>query len=428
MHSGRTKWMMAAAGLLVLAAGLRGQDVDLGSRHINPQHGFSLRPPAGADRSRVPSATRIVQWSKRDRKTGAIAWTLTVRREPGPDPGVTMKAFIEAMKTRLDRKDGVRVESILPARVLGKDALYVRVESGGKAKDWSWWQIVGALGMREKLEAVGREVASTLRLTDPKSLAAARKESLRRGRELLKQMTPAKLAGTVSSEPQWYLYRRAGRPIGFMHVAERILQRRFAKGLEVRTFARLEIKGGQVMQIRRVLFASADRAAESWTETVRILRGGKVVRTMSESGSIGGGMIVCKVSSGGKAATRKKPLAGPTAEHYLPRAMALVLPRLVDRARPGAYAFATYTTAANDFDMRTFTVEAPEKITVGARTVEAVRASDLGAADAEAATLHLQNDGGLLRMQTGVGIVMERATRSAVLRRHADAEALVRGR
>ena len=433
--------MTVAGIILMLAAGLRAENVALGPRYIDPQHGFSLRPPAGADRNRAYSAHRLVQWSLRDRKTGAIAWTLTVRSEAGPDPGVTLKDFIEAMKGRLGRKEGIRVESILPARVLGKDALYVRAQTGGKTRRWLYelWVLAepgrflalsmgGALSMRQKLEAVGREVASTLRLTDPKSLAEARKENLRRGRELLRRVTDEKLASILSAKPRWYLYFRGNRPIGFLHASERIIQRRFAKGLEVRTFARLEITGGQVMQIRRVMFASADRTSESWTETVRIVRDGKVVRTMSESGSVGAGTIVCKVASGGKTATRKKALAGTTAEHYLPRAMALVLPRLADRTRLAAYAFATYTTAANDFDMRTFTMLAPEKITLGARTIEAVRASDQVAADAEAATLHLQADGGLLRMRTGVGIVMEQATRSAVLRRHRDAEKLLHGR
>ena len=442
MASGRTKRAAVAAAVLLAgaAAHVRAADVELAGRYVDPRNGFSLRPPMGADRSREYSPSRLVRWSMRDPRSGAIAWTLTVRKEPGPDPGVRLKAFAEAMAAKLGRGKDVREESVVPARVLGKDALYVRAETGKKARRWLYelWvladakrflalSMVGPVGGKDRLEAIFREVAATWRLTDPKSLAAARKENLQRGGELLKSVTDGRLAKAVSAQPRWYLYRRAGRDIGFLHVAEAITRRGLATGLEVRTFARLEMRGGQVMHIRRTMFAQASRRAESWTERVRIRRRGKTVRALSESGHLAGGMIVCKVTSGGKANTRKKAVNEQTAAHYLPRAMAILLPRLIGRARPGAYAFAGYTTAANDFDMRTFTVLGDEKVTIGAKTVEAVRASDQVAADQEAATLHLRDDGMLLRLQTAVGITMELASRSAVLRRYGDAETLVKG-
>jgi len=56
-----------------------------------------------------------------------------------------------------------------------------------------------------------------------------------------------------------------------------------------------------------------------------------------------------------------------------------------------------------------------------------VRAADQVAADAEAAALHLGRDGTLLRMNTDVGVTMERSTRKAVLRRFGDADTLIRG-
>ena len=442
MAPGRTKSVvMGAAGVLSAAAGLPADEVKLAPRYIDPQNGFSLRPPAGADRSRTYSPSRLVHWSTRDATTGAVALTLTVRKESGPDAGVTLKAFCEALAARLSRQDDVRVESVVPARLLGKDALYVRMESGQKARRWQYelWVLAdpkrflvlsvnGPLGERDRLESIGRAVAASLQLTDPKSLAALRATNLRRGSDLLKALTAAKLASAVSAEPRWYLYSRAGRDIGFMHVAERMIGRGPAEGLEVRTFARLELKGGQIMHIRRTMFTTADRSAESWTEVVQIRGDGKVTRTMSESGSAAGGTIVCKVTAGGKSNTRKKAFSGPAAEHYLPRALAIVLPRLVDLTQAGAYAFAGYTTAANDFDMRTFTVMGPEKVTIGAKAVDAVLACDQVAADAEAATLHVRDDGVLLRMETAVGIAMELTTRSAVLRRYAGAEALIAGR
>jgi len=436
----KTVAILAGAVLAVVAA-LRAADVKLAPRYIDPRNGFSLRPPAGAERSRRYSSSRLVRWSMRDERSRAIAWTLTVRKESGPDPGVTLKAFTEALAARLSRPSDVRVESVLPAKLLGKDALYVRMESGEKARRWHYelWVLAdarrflvlsmdGPLGAKDRLEAIGREVAATLRLTDPESLAAQRKANLQRGGGLLKKLSAEKLTSAVSAEPRWYLYRKGGRDIGFLHVAERMVGRGPARGIEVRTFARLELKRGQVLHSRRPLFTTADRTAESWRELVQIRAAGKLVRTLSESGSAAGGAIICKVTADGKSSTRKKTLPAATAAHYLPRALAIMLPRLTDLTRPGAYAFAAYTTAANDLDMRTFTVMGREKMTLGAKSIEAVRASDQVAADAEPATLHVRDDGLLLRMQTAVGITMELATRSAVLRRYADADALVKGR
>jgi hypothetical protein len=415
-------------------------EIELGPRYIDPTHGFSLRPPAGADRSREFSTKRLVRWSVRDAKTGAIAWTLTVRKEPPPKAGVSLKAFAQELSAGLSAQSDVRVESSRCGRLVGKDALFLRTEHGQKTRRWQTevWVLAdetrflvlsvgGPLGEKEHLEAAVREVAATLRLTDPKALAAARKENLARGLTLLKELKLEQLAAVAAEQPSWYLYRRGGQDVGFLYVAERIAPGQPAKGLEVRTVARLELKGGQVMHLRRLLFTTADRAKESWTETARVYRGGKSIHRMSEEGSRQGGMIVCKVASGGKTNTRRKEVPAVTAEHYLPRAIALLLPRLVKLSVPQAYAFAGYTTAANDFDMRTFTVLGPEKITLGAQTHEAVRVTDQMAADAEAATLYVQGDGKLLRMRTGVGLTMELSTPSAVLRRFPDAESIVKG-
>jgi len=174
--------------------------------------------------------------------------------------------------------------------------------------------------------------------------------------------------------------------------------------------------------IRRVMFAAADRSTEHWTETAKVMRSGKVIRRMSEEGTCEGSLIVCKVTSDGRSVRRKKPLEPASAAIYLPRAFALLLGKLTDLSTPGAYGFATYTTAENDFDLRTFTIVGPTKVTLGSRSKPGIQATDQLAADAAPATLELASDGSLLRMRTDGGIVMAQSTRSAVLRRFPDAE------
>ena len=428
--------------VLVLALGgaaAEAAQVELGPRYIDPKNGFSLRPPAGAGRLREFPV--LVRWNVRDPKTNAVAWTVAVRKEPAPKPGVNVQAFAKQLSAALDRRSDVKVRSVTPGRLLGKDAVYVQTERGGRARRWQTevWVLAdaqrflalsvnGPLAGKDRLNAAMRDISATLRLIDPATLAAARKENLARGLELLGGVSLGKLQAAVAKEPRWYLCRRVGRDVGFLYVAERIVRRGSASGIEVRTVARLTLRGGQVMVLRRTLFAPADRGSEKWTESAHVYRARKVLRRMSEEGTSSGGRIVCTVSAGGKADKRTKQMPPPTAGHYLPRALAMLLPRLVDLGAARAYAFAGYTTAANDFDLRTFTVVGPETVTLGAQSHEAIRLTDQLAADAEAATLHVQPGGKLLRMRTAGGLTMELSTHSAIRRRYTDADTLVRPR
>jgi hypothetical protein len=430
----------AAIVALLAAAAQAGADVQLASRHIDPKNGFSLRPPAGTDRRKGFSPSELVMWNWRDPKTGAIAWSFTVRREEAPRKGISLPALINALKTERSAWKDYRLVSVEAAKLQERDALHLRARRGGKALRWEYavWvradaarflslSITGPLNERDKLEAICRAVAATLRLTDPKAAAEARKENLANGRALLAALTDDKLLPAAGDKPQWFLYRRNDKDIGFMCVRGQAARQGGARGLEVNTAARLALADGQVMIVHRLMFTTADRTKETWAESVEMRRAGRTVRRLSEKGGLAGGTITCKITRGGKSRTRQKALPPVTAQHYLPRATALLLGRLVDLSKPRAYAFATYTTEAHAFDLRTFSVSGPEQITLGARTVQAVRATDQVAADRPPAALWLQADGALLRMRTSGGIIMERSTREAVRRRFPEADSIARG-
>ena len=135
---------------------------------------------------------------------------------------------------------------------------------------------------------------------------------------------------------------------------------------------------------------------------------------MSEEGLKQDKLIVCNVLQAGQSRPLKKQVPHLI---YLPQALGQLLPRLIDLDKPAAYAFAVYSSETNSFDMRTFTVLGTDRIAVGNRHVQAVKATDQAAAGAEAATLWLDTDGNLLRMQTADGMTMTPASRDAVLRR-----------
>jgi len=436
MVSGRmnkTACVILATG--ILSAGAWAAEAELGPRHIDPVNGYSLCPPAGAELGRTAVTTRLAKWVMRDARTGAIAWQMIVRKEAGPADGVSLEAFAREVQAGLKKLPDVRVEKAAVTDVLGKPGIETVVIQGTRGQRWQrdlWARtpsghmlvlsISGALGLRKQMDKLLGQVAGTWQLSDPRKQAEVRKANLQRGQALLESLTQARLTAAITRKDQWFLYRRGDSDMGYMRVREKSARRGKAQGVEITTKAGLSLPEGQSMVIRRVMFAAADRSKESWTETAEVLRAGKVVRRMSEEGTCSGSVIVCKVMSDGKSAQRKKPLEPAMAATYLPRAFALLLGKLTDLSSPGSYGFATYTTAENDFDLRTFTIVGQAKVTLGSKSIQAVRATDQLAADAAPATLDLGPGGSLLRMRTDTGIVMEQSTRSAVLRRYPDAE------
>jgi hypothetical protein len=428
---------VSLAAVLLAAAAMAATSAEskLGPRSIDPVNGFSLCPPAGAERDLGVSATRLARWVMRDAKTGAIAWQLIVRKETVAGE-VTMAALANQLGASLRKQSGVRVEKAAEAAIAGKPGVETAFIQGTAGQRWQhelWARrgpgeflalsISGALGLRGEMDELLGLVAATWQLTDPREQAELRKENLQRGADLLAAVTSAKLAGAVAGEAQWFLYRRGESDVGFMRVTCKQAGAGQAQGAEVSTLARLSLPDGQSVVIHRVMFSSASRSTERWTENAEVLSKGKVVRRMSESGTCEGGLIACTVESDGKSATRKKALEPAAARNYLPRALAILLPKLADLSKPAAYGFATYTTSANEFDLRTFTVLGPATTApAGTQGSPAVEATDQLAADAAPAAMELTSDGALLRMSTDAGIVMERSTRSAVLRRFPDAE------
>lgn len=436
MDSGRMNKMACVILVVgILSAGAWAAEAELGPRHIDPVNGFSLCPPAGAELDRATVSTRLAKWIMRDARTGAIAWQLIVRKEAGPADGVSIEAFAREVQAGLKKLPDVRVEKAVVTEVLGKPGIETIVIQGARSQRWQrelWAKtpsghllvlsISGPLGLRGQMDKLLGQAAGTWQLTDPRKQAEVRKANLQRGQALLAGLTPARLTAAITIKDQWFLYRRGESDMGYMRVQEKAARRGRAQGVEITTKAGLSLPEGQAMVIRRVMFAAADRSKESWTETAEVLRAGKVVRRMSEEGTCSGSLIVCRITSDGKSTTRKKPLEPTMAATYLPRAFALLLGKMTDISSPGSYGFATYTTAENDFDLRTFTIVGKAKVTLGSKSVQAIRATDQIAADAAPATLDLGSDGSLLRMQTDTGIVMEQSARSAVLRRYPDAE------
>ena len=413
-------WGYVACGLCQVT-----ETIELGKRHVDRLHGFSLRLPATSERKREFSAAKLMTWLQRDEKSGAILWSLTVLREVEAKEEFDIEPYSRALADKLRLEENFKIESIKLTPVAGKAAIHLRGETAGlrlwQRQVWVWarpgeflvLKITGALGIKDRLDLICDRVLGTLELFDPREARKTESKNLTRGEEFLSSLNDKKFAAVVDGEPQWFLLRTKGKDVGFRREAEATVRREGLNGYEVTIHVMLDLPNLERQTLKHTMFVTPDLKAERWTKQLRIGSGDRA-QLITEEGLKQQELIVCDVSAAGGTRSRKKQLP---AGIYLPQAVGMLLPRLMDLTKPAGYTFAAYNTEGNNFDRRTFTVVGPERISLAGRQIEAIRALDRPAAAEAPATLYLDAQGRLLRMETEDGLVMERSTRSGIVRR-----------
>lgn len=476
----RTVWVLSALVTWGACAGAQAAEkVALAAPYRDQMEGFVLRPPADTQRIREPSRSRLVTWIRRDKASGAIVWRFSVIRSRTNENVTDLRAHGKKLALQLKTDDNFLVESVRTETVAGKGAIHIRGRTAGAIRRWQrqvWVQtapkeflvflMTGLPDQKHRLDLICQTVLATLEIRDPEADRAARRKSLERGRALLRGLNDKKLAAAVDPEARWFLMRIGDRDVGFMLVRSRGASRAGIKGFEVKTWALVRPAGEQARLMKRVLFTTANTTAqvglaltpqvgpvreelppqagpvlEEWKESVQTGSGAKAV-IFSERGTLGaaakGLRIVCEVLQEGRIPIKRtrKPTKDPATRAkdvppgiYLPRATAMLLPRLVDLSKPATYGFATYTTKVNDFDYRSFTVGEAETIQIAGKNVTATRITDQVAADASPTTVWVDSAGKILRMENrtpGGAFAMQATGRAEVVRRFPDAEAIVR--
>ena len=425
-------WMMCLLGVVAIALPAMAA-VELDRRYNDAfMFGYSIQPPAKAERAR--ESTRVA-WTRRDDKTGAVAMTLTVRQVVESGPVEDLSKFATALSQRLRDNDRMKVESVNLTRVGDKDAVDVAGQTGGIAlyQRQVWvtpdpgrfivFTITGPADDKANLSAIMDAVMATARFISPEAAKQARQANLQRGRELLATITAGKLSAAIRPDAQWFTMQLNGKDIGFICRSEATARQNDNDGVEVTLWSYVKVTPDDQPRLdKQVLFQAGDGSMDRWKEQLQIGTGAPGTLSVAEDGGRVADTVICMVDQNGKVDSKRHKVPDVP---YLSRAGGVLLPRLVNLSKPQSYAFGTYTTARNDFDMRTFTVVGPEKATIAERTVNAIKVIDQLAADAEEATLYLTEQGDMLRMATPDGLVIESATRQQVIERFANAEQLI---
>lgn len=429
---------LAICGLVTVVSTLSiaapADQVMLGSRYIDRANGFSLRPPAGANRRTGGSPMRIVIWWDRDPARGAIAWTLSVLRAVEQPAPTHLGEYTKALAARLEKQENFLIEADRIISAAGKSAIdlrgTVKVANGRMWRRQVWIPqdggkfivlvITGSMGDRQRLDTLFGAVLETIDLSDTPSLLARRQDNLNRGKALLASLQPAKAQNVLYGEPRWFLFTYQGLEVGFMCVVESPQLRDGVEGFRIRTWTVLRLPSQPIRHAESEMFCSADFKTEQWTESL-LLGAGPAAERLAEKVSRQDDAISGFLTRGANQRPCRKTIPAGMLQQYLPKPLGMILPRLVDLDKPEAYAFALYTPAQDDFDVRTFTVGAREEITVGTKRLQALRATDRPAEDAEEAVLWLDEKGGLLRMQTAEGCIMESAPLQEIAKRFPEA-------
>lgn len=406
-------------------------------RYTDKLNGFSLRPPLATEQRREPSPSRLVRWIHRDDKTRAIDWTLSVIRLVEKKAEIDLKEYARALAAKLRADDSFQVDSAEVIQVAGKGAIDVRGVTGGMVRMWQrqvWifarprrfiiLMISGPQGAKGKLQKIHQTVLDTVKLTDPLVTLAAEKKNLLRGRRFLASLRGRKLS--AAAQMQWFVIRLKDQPVGWMLQTESLAKtkgpqgQKPVNGIEVKTWTMTKFPKDRLRLQRRVMFSSQDGQIERWHEVLQVGQGpsGTVIK---EDGIRQAELIVCTITQGGRQKTHKKTVPRdpnrPRDEIYLPRAIGMILPRLLDLSKPAAYAFASYSSQINDFELRTVTVIGPERISIGDRRVDAVRATDVVGANEELATeWWVDAKGLLLRMKSAGDLTVETSSRREIVK------------
>ncbi len=434
MQERTVRWIVLAGTVLTLTAGigLADEPILLDQRYTDALHGFSLCPPAGVERRREFATSTLVSWVRRDAQTGAILWTLTVAQAIEGNQSIDLEPYAQALASRLRAEENYNIESVELQPVAGKQAIHYT----GQMTTIRLWRkqvwiltepqrflivmITGPVTIQPQLEAVCGEVLDTLQWFDPAEAQRRHREALKRGQDFLAALNEEKLRAAIDDKPEWFLLQMDGHDVGFRCVKALLAQQENQTGYLIKMWVLLDLPKAGYRSLRHEMFVTPTRQFEHWKKRLAIGRESQA-NVITESGLKQHEMIVCDVSMADRTQTHKKAVP---MELYLPQAIGMLLPRLVDLKIPASYAFATYNTERNDFDKRTFTVLGAETITLVGRSVEAIAAMDTPTANAAPAKLWLAKDGRLLRMQTEDGLVMEASTSSAITRRFAEAQRL----
>lgn len=393
--------------------------------YVDLYNGFSLRPPAQADRNTQRTPSQIVSWTGRQ-GAQTVHWTLSISNVKDGRDKSDLKEHAQTIAQTLRDKENFQIEAVNVLNVAGHEAFEVQ----GQTKDQKalWWQkqvwigakdkflvfrITGPLSNAPQMEALLAKVLQTVEIINPQQALERRNKNLQAGRELLKGLTDQHLLKAHVPGTRWYLIHRQDKVAGFMHVKETMSDRDGRKLIQVELAQYIQADKTN-FQMKLKASCTVDRKHEQWSQ--EIVSDGAGALSLLDQGGLEGDNISHtmtfrhKPGSHPRTASKKVPQ-----DIYMPMAMSLLLPRMVDLRAKGTYSFARYAPQDNSFDVHTMAVGPLEGIEGNDGPVQARRLEIQLAEDAPPETLWINESGMILRWITASGCIATPSDKAGVL-------------
>jgi hypothetical protein len=439
--------LLTASVVACLAAAAAAQEkattktsVPLDRVYIDPINGYSLKPPAGTERKKETNRARLVSWIRRDATTNAIVWTLSVGQVFEQKDELDLDVYAKALAERLKRDQLFEVSKTTVGKLADKPAIDLvgNVGEGFNLYQRQVWvlaepnrflvfMISGPRDGADALTSIMDAVLGTLDVKDREKELRRRKENLKAGQEFLEDLKAADVKEALDREARWYLLSVDGKYVGFKRSVEEAVRKDKIDGVEIRSHVLLNLPGQPQRLLERTMFVSDDRKNERWEEWLQV-GSGRDVQQVGEVGLRVNEAISVDMAEKSAPVGKPRQTIVPTGLRagLLPRALGELLPRLVDLDKAASYAFGSYNSQTNRFDMRTLSVKGQRELNMGDKRVKAVLVEDQVAADVEATTLYVDGKGRILLLQTPEGLSMQLSSRQQVLNTLPKAEAVIR--
>ncbi|HDY65908.1 MAG TPA: hypothetical protein ENH84_06725 [Phycisphaerae bacterium] len=442
-------WMLTGAGIDAWGQD-QGRSHLLGKRYTDPLNGFALCPPREAQRVETKHPVYLAQWLPRNAATAETIWSLNVYRATLENAQTDIKSYAKGLASQIEKQSGAKVESTRFVTVAGKSAVSFagkmtdrsQIGSGGVQTDLpdmlfrqGWiptdpgkflvieWFV--PTSQKPLIQPTWEAILASVRFHDPEAAIREQKENVKRSQKLLwEKITPQKLQAAMPTAPKWFLVYQGKKAVGWIRVQARSVRMNQAAGFEIRTWAMYQIPKQKIRLVRQSMFTNSKFSLEKWGTRIQIGSGPDAI-LMAEEGVRQGGLVLCTFSGSQRHRNTQKKLPESVKDIYLPKALGMVLPALVDQGEKATYTFAEYAGAENDFHMRTLTVVGPERIKSNGRWVKAVKMTDQPSIGADPIVFWVDEKGNVLRSQTPDGLRSESATPEAVLRTYPKAKLIV---
>lgn len=411
--------------------------------YIDGSFGFSLRPPAGCipdyeKKQLAVEGVEVVRFIDAARNWELAVWQLSTE-ETSTAAEISRQVYtalqattheIEVVENN-DMRVNNREAHASSAGMIVRSQTRYRQQVVVTYKPTHFFAVILVTPAEDRARAdeVFEEVIESFKILRTAAHEKILHDALIRGKTLLREAAGKKRILALN-RPQRLAFRflSDGQEFGFLQIGLEETVVNTHRGVGMSRLAWLFHSDTQLTQIRQDTFVSHDLEHEQWqnqTLSIQLFPDSEtrpVVQEDFDNAIRTDEILVVKYSEKpGSIRTSEKVLE--LEDSYAPSAWDVFFPRMVDLTQQETYGFSWYDTKRHGLVLLTFRVDAPTRISIGGRPMQAYKIERSEGLIAARQELFVNDRGELLRVKpidASGGIELERTTLESIDSRYAD--------